>query len=88
MVPGASFHIELQLLQAAGIPAADVLRIGTSNGARALGVFDRLGTIQEGKLADLVVLSANPLADIANTRRIVSVMKGGEIYTPESLLAR
>jgi imidazolonepropionase-like amidohydrolase len=88
MVPGVSFHVDLQLLQAAGIPAADVLRIGTSNGARALGVVDRLGTIQEGKLADLVVLSANPLADIANTRRIVSVMKGGEIYTPESLLAR
>jgi imidazolonepropionase-like amidohydrolase len=44
MVPGASFHIELQLLQAAGIPAADVLRIGTSNAARALGVADRLGT--------------------------------------------
>jgi hypothetical protein len=88
MVPGVSFHVDLQLLQAAGIPAADVLRIGTSNGALALGVSDRLGTIQEGKLADLVVLSDNPLADIANTRRIVSVMKGGEIYTPESLLAR
>jgi hypothetical protein len=88
MVPGVSFHVDLQLLQAAGIPAADVLRIGTSNAARALGVADRLGTIQDGKLVDLVVLSDNPLADIANTRRIVSVMKGGEIYTPETLLTR
>jgi hypothetical protein len=88
MVPGVSFHVDLQLLQAAGIPAADVLRIGTSNAARALGVADRLGTIQDGKFADLVVLSDNPLADIANTRRIVSVMKGGEIYTPETLLTR
>jgi imidazolonepropionase-like amidohydrolase len=86
MVPGVSFHVDLQRLQAAGIPAADVLRIGTSNGARALGVADRLGTVQQGKLADLVVLSADPLADIANTRRIVFVIKGGEMHTPESLL--
>ena len=72
----------------AGIPAADVLRIGTSNGARALGVSDRFGTIQEGKLADAVVLGADPLVDIANTRQIVLVIKGGEPYTPESLSKR
>ena len=86
MVPGASFHVDLQQIQAAGVPAADVLRIGTSNGARALGVTDRLGTIQEGKLADAVVLSGNPLVDIANARRIVLVIKDGQAYTPESLL--
>lgn len=86
MTPGVSLHVELQLLQAAGIPAGDVLRIATSNAARALGVSHRLGTVQSGKLADLLVLSADPLADIANSRRIVSVIKGGEIFTPESLL--
>ena len=88
MVPVVSFHVDLQLLQGAGIPAADVLRIGTSNAARALGVSDRLGTIQQGKLADLVVLSADPLVDIANARKIVHVITGGEIHTPESLLKR
>ena len=88
MVPAVSLHVDLQLLQAAGIPAADVLRIGTSNGARALGVTDRLGTIEGGKLADVVVLGADPLVDIANTRQVVLVMKAGETYTPESLLKR
>ena len=86
MTPGVSLHVELQLLQTAGIPAGDVLRIATSNRARALGVADRLGTMQEGKLADLVVLGANPLSDIANTRRIVSVVRGRRIHTPDALL--
>ena len=86
MVPGASLHVDLQRLQAAGIPSADVLLIATSNGARALGVFDRLGTIQEGKVADAVVLGADPLVDIANARQVVLVIKDGRTHTPESLL--
>jgi len=87
MTPGVSLHVELQRLQAAGITAGDVLRIATVNGAIALGVSDRLGTIERGKLADIVVLRADPREDIANTRAIEAVVKGGRLYRPEELLS-
>src|SRR5690606_33457115 len=69
-LPGFSAHRELHTLVLAGIPPEAALRIGTINGARALGVSDRLGSIEVGKLADLFVVSGNPLADIRNTRNV------------------
>ena len=61
---------ELELLVEAGIPVPDVLRMATRNGARALGLSSELGTIEPGKGADFVVLSADPLVDIGNARRV------------------
>lgn len=77
--PGASYARELELLVAAGIPPLQVIRLATHNGAEALGILDRVGTITPGKRADLLLLDANPLADIGNTRRIAMVMADGRI---------
>jgi len=84
---GFGVHREMHALNKAGIPPAAVLRIATINGARALRVDDRLGTLEAGKLADLVVLSGNPLEDIRNTRHVQLVMKNGKTYSPQELLA-
>ncbi len=70
----------------AGIPPADALRFATLNGARALNVDDRLGSIETGKWADLFVVRGDPLTDIHNTRRIRLVMKAGHLYDPSQLL--
>lgn len=80
-------HRELHVLVLAGIPPAAVLKIGTINGARALRVADRLGSIERGKLADLVVVRGNPLADIRSTRHVRLVIKNGVVYDPEQLKA-
>jgi imidazolonepropionase-like amidohydrolase len=83
---GFGVHREMHALNKSGIPAADVLRIATINGARALGVDDRLGTLEEGKLADLVMLSGNPLEDIRNTRHVRIVVKNGVVHDAAELL--
>lgn len=84
VIPGESLHRELELLVDAGIPISQVLRIATRNGAEALGLLHETGTIEPGKRADLVMLSANPQSHIANTRRIVWVMRGGtRFYQPD-----
>ena len=62
----------------AGLSPADVLRIATHNGAEALGLLAEVGTVEVGKRADLVLLTADPLASISNTRRVAWVMQGGE----------
>ncbi|MEX1182036.1 MAG: amidohydrolase family protein [Gemmatimonadota bacterium] len=81
-----SAHREMHALNGAGIPAAAVLKIATINGARALGVDDRLGTLEAGKLADLVILSGNPLDDIRNTRNVHTVVKHGMVYDSREIL--
>lgn len=78
-------HREMHALNRCGVPNADVLRIATINGARTLGVGDRVGTIEAGKLADLVIIQGNPLDEIRNTRNVRLVIKNGEIYDPEAL---
>jgi imidazolonepropionase-like amidohydrolase len=85
-IAGFSSHRELHTLVLAGIPPAAALKIATINGARALGVSDKLGTIEAGKLADLFVIDGNPLADIRNTRNVRIVMKSGTVYDPQALL--
>jgi imidazolonepropionase-like amidohydrolase len=67
----------MELLNQAGIAPQEVLRIGTRNGARALGILGEVGTLEAGKRADLVVLAADPTAKIANTRSIRAVMQNG-----------
>jgi imidazolonepropionase-like amidohydrolase len=87
VIPGVGLHQELALLESAGIRAGEVLRLATRNGAESLGILGETGTVEVGKRADLVVLEADPLVDIANTRRIRYVLLGGRMYTPEELLA-
>jgi imidazolonepropionase-like amidohydrolase len=85
---GFSAHRELHTLVLTGIPPAAALKIATINGARALGVSDKLGTIEVGKLADLFVVRGNPVADIKNTRNVELVLKSGFVYDPKELLAQ
>lgn len=76
-VPGASLHDELALLVRAGLSPLEALRTATSAPARFLGVADHFGAIAPGMAADLVLLAANPLDDIANTRTLHTVVLGG-----------
>jgi imidazolonepropionase-like amidohydrolase len=80
LVPGLSLHEELLLLVEAGLTPLDALRTATLNPVRVLGLSDSLGTIEKGKLADLVLLDANPLIDIRNTLRIRAVVTDGRLY--------
>ena len=83
---GFSVHRELLSFALAGIPAADVIKFATINAARAMGLGDRLGSIEAGKLADLVVVRGNPLDDIRNTRNVDLVIKAGKVYDARELL--
>lgn len=78
-------HRELQAFVKAGIPEAAALRIATINGARALRMGDRIGTVEVGKSADLFVVRGNPLADIRNTRNVEWVMTRGDLQRAEAL---
>jgi imidazolonepropionase-like amidohydrolase len=84
---GFGAHRELHAMVLAGIPNAAALRAGTVNGARALGVEARLGTIEAGKYADLLVVRGDPLTDITATRRARLIVRAGEVYDPAALLA-
>jgi imidazolonepropionase-like amidohydrolase len=78
--PGFGLHEELMLLVRGGMSPFDVLRAATWEPANYLGALDSLGTIAPGKLADLVLLGANPLSDIRNTRRIAAVVANGRYF--------
>jgi hypothetical protein len=74
---GAGFHDELDLLASRDVPNDQILRWATSGGAIALGLTLDAGTIEPGRLADLVIVEGDPLADIGDLRRIVAVVRGG-----------
>ena len=82
---GLGDHWELWAFAAGGMKPHDVLRVATINGANAIGMEQDLGSLEPGKLADLIVLDANPLEDIHNTNTIRYVMKNGRIYEAETL---
>ena len=84
-VPGAVLHAELVLLQDAGVPAPDVLRMATVNVARYLGALDSLGSVAPGKVADLVVVRRNPLDDIRHVSDISLVMTRGTLLRGATL---
>ena len=83
--PGFSLHDELASLVAAGFTPAEALRAATLDPARYLEATDSLGTVAPGKLADLVLLSANPLEDIRNTTKIEAVVAAGRLYDSTAL---
>jgi imidazolonepropionase-like amidohydrolase len=82
---GWSLHEELSLFVEAGLTPLEALQTATRNPAEFLGRLDSLGTIEEGKIADLVLLEANPLEDIRNTRKIYAVILGGKMIQKSSL---
>ena len=83
--PGFSLHEELQRFVAAGFSPAEALQTATLNPAKFLGMEDRLGTIEKGKLADMVLLDANPLEDIRNTQKISGVVANGRYFSRADL---
>ncbi|MEX0691362.1 MAG: amidohydrolase family protein [Gemmatimonadales bacterium] len=82
---GLGVHWELWAMAEGGLTPMEALRVATINGARALGYQEDLGTLEPGKLADLVILSANPLDNIRNTVNIRSVMMNGRLYDGNTL---
>ncbi len=78
--PGYSLHEELQRFVAAGFTPLEALQTATINPARFFGMEDKAGTVEQGKLADLVLLSASPLEDIANTQKIAGVIVNGRYF--------
>ena len=66
-------------LQAEGVPGAEVLRAATLNGAELMGWADKIGSLEAGKLADIVAVVGDPLADVAVLQQVSFVMKGGTV---------
>jgi len=83
--PGFSLHDELELLVEGGIPELEALKAATINGAVFMGRDDKIGTVEVGKLASLVLLNENPLADIKNIRSIETVLLRGKVFDRNEL---
>lgn len=75
---GFSEHLELELMVQAGLTPLQVIGIATKNGAEVLRIDKNFGTLEKGKIADLLILDGDPVQDIRNTRKINSVYKAGK----------
>jgi imidazolonepropionase-like amidohydrolase len=85
-LPGPSMHREMQLMVEAGMPVTDALKASTSGAARVFSPTPEFGTVAPGMLADLLVLEADPLADIRNVARIRFVVREGILHAPRDLV--
>jgi imidazolonepropionase-like amidohydrolase len=85
---GPSIFDEMESMQAAGLPAGEVVVMSTRNGARAMGREKDFGTLEAGKLADLLVLAENPLENVRAFRSRTHVMRGGRLYPQRTLAVR
>lgn len=83
--PGFSYHLEMEMLAQAGLPPLAVLRAATLSAARFMKLEARRGTVAEGRVADLVLLDADPLVDIGNIRSINAVIRSGGLFDRAAL---
>jgi Tol biopolymer transport system component len=84
--PGLGLHVELQLLAQTGLQPFQVLKMATLDAARTLGLSSDLGSVEPGKLADLIIVKGDPLADITATADVIMTMVGGRPYYLTDLL--
>jgi len=82
---GFGLHRELENYVRAGIPANEVLKIATLTSAEVAGMSDRIGSIEEGKIADLILVDGNPAENISDIRKVELTIKDGNLYKPEEL---
>ena len=82
---GLGYHWEMWAMASGGASNHDILRAATILGAEAIGFGDQIGSIEKGKFADILVLDADPLQDIRNTRELRWVMKNGRLYDARTL---
>ena len=82
---GLSYHWELWSMATGGISNHDLLRVSTIIGAYAIGLDKELGSIESGKLADLLILDEDPLENIRNSNTVKMVMKNGRLYNADNL---
>jgi imidazolonepropionase-like amidohydrolase len=85
VIPGISLHLELQRFVAAGFTPLEALQTATLNPAKFYNKLNDYGTVQTGRIADLILLEANPLDDIANTRKITAVITDGRYLSQQDL---
>jgi imidazolonepropionase-like amidohydrolase len=83
-----AYHTELEIFAQAGLTPFEVLQTATMRAAEALGEGANLGSIEAGKLADLVIVTGDPLLDIKNARKVRTVIKDGVVHTLDALLTR
>src|SRR5881396_1670357 len=83
---GPSVFREMEIMTQAGLTPLQVLRSATSNGAKTMGMERGIGSLAPGRLADLVILDADPLADVLNLSRIHRVIKDGKLFAPDELI--
>jgi imidazolonepropionase-like amidohydrolase len=83
---GPSIHREMWLMEASGLTPLEVLRTATTNGAQVLGLEGEAGAISPGMVADLVILDADPLADVGNLAKVHRTIRDGIVYDPEKLM--
>ncbi|MFK0171527.1 amidohydrolase family protein [Streptomyces sp. NPDC090306] len=87
VVPGASLHREFDELGRAGLSPLRVLQMATLRPAEFLGTIDTMGTVEPGRLADLVLLRANPVDDVENLHAVAAVIRDGRYYSETDLTA-
>ena len=85
---GPSIYSEMEAMQAAGLTASDIVVMATRNGARAMGRERDFGTLEVGKLADLLVLTQDPSADVRAFRSLTHVVRAGRVHEQKSLAHR
>jgi imidazolonepropionase-like amidohydrolase len=83
---GPSVFREMELMALAGLTPLQVLRAATVNGAKAMRMERDLGAVEPGKLADFVLLDADPTQSVANLSRTWRVVKAGHVYSPDELM--